>query len=628
MSTPSIFSHGSFDKRAARPTAGDLSESRPSRLSSLGNFLFKFRLPLVLIIGLAWYLRARHPHYASAYMDESIYVLFGRMFLSRHFETPLNEPLNSTFGWYLWPILAAWADRIRGLVGVRELGAAMGALTVWAVYGFSRRVFSRAVGLASALVFALLGPAVFASRIATHDVGSIFFLVLGLWLFICAWQEQKWPTWLAASLCLFAAFLCKYLVALYFPLLVILSVWKGRRAILAFALPLAVLCGAYGFYFRKSLIALWRYGRAYGSLKAPAAIAWHIYFTDRLDFWILFLLALLAWFPDGKASWRKVSLLFVGVAIMPVFQFVSRADYDYWKHVNYSLLFLVPLAMQGLIRMLRRIAPVSYSISGTVVVGCLALGLGWVGNAWRIDRFVFWPNVEPVVAYFDGRLASSDRILVDDTVFRYYLSPPLHQWQIVDPLSFRYGAQTGPTAYSAAVRDGSFDYIVLDGGIGEEAQQLQAAIRPELASRYTLRAHTPDPVTGHEIEIFERTNPLVTEPTKTGPQVVITAPAAGAIVKTNGDMATLSAEVTGIQAGDYALVDVFTNRWYPQGGKLFPGAPDGAFTQTVHLAGAGREQCFHIVRVRVFDPAGHFLTRAMNFDIARSNPDGTPPNCH
>ncbi|HVA18046.1 MAG TPA: glycosyltransferase family 39 protein [Candidatus Dormibacteraeota bacterium] len=584
-------------------------------------------MPLLLIVALAWYLRARNPHYASAYMDESIYVLFGRMFLTRHFDAPLNNPLDSSFGWYLWPVLAAWADRIRGLVGVRELGAAMGTLTVWAVYGFSKRVFSRAVSLAAALVFALLGPAVIASRIATRDVGSILFLAVGLWLFVRAWQEQDWPTWLGASLCLFAAFLCKYLIAIYFPFLVIVSLWKGRRAILVFGLTLAVFCGAYAVYFRESLAALWRYGRAYGSLKAPAAAAWHIYFADRLDFWILFALALLAWVPDGKGSWKKVMLLFGGVAIMPLFQLVSRADYDYWKHVNYSFLFLVPLAMQGLIVILRRIAPVSYSIPATVMACCLAVGLGWMGNAWRINRFVFWPNVEPVVAYFDGHLVSDDRILVDDTVFRYYFSPTLRQWQMIDPFYFSYGTETGLPAYAAAVRDGSFDYIILDGGIGEDAKEMQTAIRPNLAGRYSLRVSTPDPVTGHEIEIYERTNPAAMVPTESGPQVFITAPAEGVLVRTDGDSATLSGTVKGIQVGDYVLVDVFTNHWYRQGGKIFPGSPEGAFTQTIHLGGGGRQQCFHIVRVRLFDPTGHFIARAMNFDIARANLDGTPPNC-
>lgn len=598
-----------------------------SRLASVQDLLLKFRLPLVVIVALAWYLRARNPHFASAYMDETIYVLFGRMFLVRHFEAPLNNPLNSSFGWYLWPILAVWADRIRGLIGVRELGAAIGALTVWAVYGFSRRVFSRAVGLAAALVFALLGPAVIASRIATRDVGSIFFLAVGLWLFARAWQEQDWPTWLAASLSLFAAFLCKFLIAIYFPFLVILSLWKGRRAILAFGLTLTILCGGYAIYFRESLIALVQYGRAYGSLQAPTAAAWHIYFTDRLDFWILFALALLAWVPDAKGSWKKVMLLFGGVAIMPIFQAVSRADYDYWKHVNYSFLFLVPLAMQGLIVILRWIAPASYSIPATAMVGCLAFGLGWMGNAWRINRFVFWPNVEPAVAYFDGHLVSDDRILIDDTVFRYYFSPPLRQWQMVDPFYFSYGTETGLPAYAAAVRDGSFDYIVLDSGIGEDAQEMQMAIRPNLAGRYSLRVSTPDPVTGHEIEIYERTNPAAMAPAQSGPQIVITAPAEGALVRTDGDSTTLSGTVKGIQAGDYVLVDAFTNQWYRQGGKIFPGAPEGAFTQTIHLGGGGRQQCFHIVRARLFDRGGHFIARAMNFDIARANPDGTSLNC-
>ena len=161
----------------------------------------------------------------------------------------------------------------------------------------------------------------------------------------------------------------------------------------------------------------------------------------------------------------------------------------------------------------------------------------------------FWPNVEPAVAYFDGHLVSADRILIDDTVFRYYFSPPLRQWQMVDPFYFSYGTQTGLPAYAAAVRDGSFDYVVLDGGIGEDAQEMQTAIRPNLPSRYSLRVSTPDPVTGHEIEIYERTNPAAMAPTGSGPQVVIIAPAEGALVRTDGDSATLSGTVKGIQVG-------------------------------------------------------------------------------
>jgi hypothetical protein len=93
---------------------------------------------------------------------------------------------------------------------------------------------------------------------------------------------------------------------------------------------------------------------------------------------------------------------------------------------------------------------------------------------------------------------------VDDSVLRYYFSPPLRQNQITDPFYFSYRGESGEAAYAAAVRDGHFDYVVLDGGMGEEARRMQAAIRPALddSSRYTLLMTTLDPVMHQKIEIY------------------------------------------------------------------------------------------------------------------------------
>jgi hypothetical protein len=608
-------------------SASNKSSAPPKRTFSFWSSLRKFQWPLVAIVAVAWYLRARDPHYSSAYMDESIYILYGHMFLTRHFQPPIDHPLNFSFGWYLWPILAAWADRIAGLAGVRELAAAMGAGIVCAIYGFAKRLFSPAVGLASALVFALLGPAILVSRVATRDIGSLFFFAIGLWLFIRAWQSDTWPTWLSAAFCMFAAFLCKYLIAIYFPFLVILAFRKNRRAILGYFLPLAVLCAFYAGYYYASLVALLRYGRAYGSLKAPAAQAWQIYFSHRLDFWILVLLALAAFFSVRQTGAWKLALLWCGAAIMPLFQLLSRADYDYWKHVNYSLIFLVPLAMQGLLSALQRLGSRPYKFSAPVAVACLAVGFAWMGNAWHIDRFVFWPNTEPIAAYFQGRLTSFDRVLVDDTVLRYTFSPPLPQWQITDPFYFHYDSGTGAPAYSAAVTNGLFDYIVLDGGIGDDAQRMANAIRPALSPRYALQLEMPEPNLGQEIQIYERQNPPAAVASVSGPQIQIVSPASNAVVHTDRTATTLQAQVKGISAGDYAVADVFTNRWYTQTGKMRPGAPDGELSATIYLAGEGREQCHHIVRVRLFDPAGHFLASALSFNVARANADGAVPSC-
>ncbi len=687
------------------------------------TFRFARRLALLLILLGAWYLRAHDPRYSSAFMDESIYVLYGRMFLSNQFEAPLDEPLHWSFGWYLWPAMAATADRLgglapyqdgTGLVALREMSALLGMLTVLALYGFARRLSSPAVGLASAAVFALLGPAVFVFRIATRDAGALFFFAVGLWLCSRAWQDEEKRSWFGAAVCFFAAFLCKYLVALYFPFLALLGLRRWRQSVLAFALPLALLCAVYGWIYADDLAYLLRYARGYGSLAAQAGQAWKIYVTQRLDFWVLLGLSLFAWRRQGALP------LWLGAAVMPAFQWLARADYDYWKHVNYSLLFLVPLAMAGLFHLTSRLdgllrrhsaqemvpTPIEtgrisggrglspaakrgpsippsgalapkvhhvpihayslgpYPIFTISVVILLAVSLGWAGDAWRMERFLFWPNVEPIAAFFEGRLGPEHRVLVDDSVLRYYFSPPLSQSRITDPFYFGYQGATGEAAYAAAVRDGYFDYVVLDGGMGEEARQMQAAIRPALgdSSRYTLLMAMPDPVLHQKIEIYERREPPVAgglvgasfELARDSlPRIEIRAPLSNSVVQTVNKSARLEGIAYGVpsrSAGWYVRAEVFTNRWYPQGQNKIPLVPwtlgpldsstsplpdpstlrplnPWTFSETIYLAGEGTEQCYHLVRVRLYDEQDSLKATAVNYGVARANPDGSAPGC-
>ena len=76
-------------------------------------------------------------------------------------------------------------------------------------------------------------------------------------------------------------------------------------------------------------------------------------------------------------------------------------------------------------------------------VAALAIAVAVLGKVEKIDQFVFWPNVEPALAFFEDRLTPDDRVLVDDTVFRYYFQSKLHQYQITDPMFFRYEENSG-----------------------------------------------------------------------------------------------------------------------------------------------------------------------------------------
>jgi dolichyl-phosphate-mannose-protein mannosyltransferase len=611
-----------------KDTAG--TEQAPQRAEP-DAFRLERRLALAGILIVAAYFRMRDPLYNTAYMDESVYVVYGRMFLAHHFESPLSTPLQWTFGWYLWPAMAALADRVAGLVGLRELAAVLGTLTVAATYGFASRVFSKTTGLAAAAIMALLGPAILISRIATRDSGSVCFFALALWAFASAWQENKKRYWALAAALLLAAFLCKYLVAVYFPALVILALFKGRKPALLFALPLTAACAAYWFLHSADLLHLLRYGSGYGSLRAPEPYA--IYIFARWDFWLVAWFSLVAF---GERSWRaRAGWMFAGALLMMAVQWQTRADFDYWKHVNYALLFLAPAAAAGVLFLVRQFLPKNYGAQltwGTTAVVVLALAAGWFGKVQHFNQFIFWPNVDPALAYFEGRLTPQDRVLVDDTVFRYYFHPPLGQGQITDPMYVAYHDSSGSDlrgddAYKAAVAEKAFSYIVLNGGMGEEAQRMNAAARPVLGG-YQLELKVADPVLGHTIEIYARRQDAAASgaaapdvqqgdalPANGAPGIRIVTPASRAVV--SQAETALEGRASGVQAGWFVRVEVFTDRWHPQG-EAVAIAADGTFRQKILLAGEGPQQCNHLVRARLLDTQHKSRAVTMNTAIGRA----------
>ena len=600
-----------------------LSSEDSTELKGEDSFRLERGLALMLIAAAAIYLRVRDPLYSTAYMDESVYVVYGRMFLARHFESPLDTPLQWTFGWYLWPMMAAWADRLGGLAALRELAAGLGVVTVAATYGFTSRVFSKAAGLGAAAIMAVIAPAVLVSRIATRDSGSIAFFALGLWAFAAAWRDNKKRYWILTGLCLFAAFLCKYLVALYFPVLVLLALRKGWRPVLLLALPLTLACAAYGLLHFADLKHLLLYGSGYSSLRAPDA--WEIYAGRRGDFWLLLAPAIVAL---ASRRWRVAAAwLWAGACLMLLFQWKSRADYDYWKHVNYTLLFLVPLAAAGVVTAMHVFHEKNYGsrlVWSVAAIIALAGGVAVLGDSLSIQKFLFWPDVEPALAYFDGRLGSQDRVLVDDTVFRYYFQPPLHQSTIADPMYFHYRDSSGhdnfgADAYKAAVGEGAFSYVLMDGGMGGEARSMDAAIRP-LLGRYQLQMSALDPVLGQKIEIYARDAASTTG----GPEIHLTSPASGALVTTQNDATIAEGVATGAHTDWYAEIEVFTNQWYRQGERVRI-APDGSFRQSIYLGGQGPQQCYHLVRARLFDDKGRQRAIALNYGVARA---GGPTACN
>jgi hypothetical protein len=589
-------------------------------------------LVLAVILAGGFWLRGHDPLYNTAFQDEHAYVLFGNMFLGNHFEAPYEQPLYFSMGWYLWSIMAALAHRAGGLLALRLFSAALGTLTLLAVFGFTKRLFGWQAGLSAAAIFAVASPPVWAFRIATYDAGAIFFFAVGLWLYAKAWDEERDLVWLAAAAAMFAAFLSKYVVAIFFPALVLLTWGRRWRAVVLFSGALTLACAAYGAYYWTDL---WTLVTFYGRMQeatTPISLV-ETYGFHRIDVWLLVAVAMLASRLRPAIGRGVVPLLWLGVVILLTFQSTSGfLGPRFYKQASYALLFLVPMSAAGLLDGLRIVGRRVYPTVAVVAVVLLSAGVAAADRSWDTPGHIFWPNVDPILTFFEGRVASTTTFLVDDPTLRAYLRDsqaalPLRNVQ--DAYYLRYADVEGPAAYAAAVRDGVYDYVVFDSsGMEPPVLAMQKAVRPELERGYELLARLQEPGMRRAIEIYQRKAPPVARPdTAPGrPRIEVRAPLADRPVQTEGIQARLSGQVFNAPAGSYLTVDLFTDRWYHQGDRI---APDeaGAFTHTIYLGGQGVQQCSHVLRVRLFAPDSRYLATAAQLGLVRANPDGTMPAC-
>ena len=579
-------------------------------------------LPSLWMLALA--LRTQLLGETSAFMDEALNVAYGRIFLARPLAPPLSETLYWHNGWYLWPVAAALAERAGGLYAQRLLAALLGAGTTVLVGVLGTRTFSRPVGWAAALLYALLGPAVFAASMGEYDAAAIAALAAGACLLARALEEDRPRQWLGGAALLFTAFLSKYVAALYFPLLVAIAALRSRRSIRWLALPLAAACAAYAVTYRAVLANVIRVlGADDARLHLSRADRWAIYVTDRVDLWVLVALSVLCFVPLGAEDRRarrlvraRAAMLCACAAVMFLLHFVSRAsDVRFSKHAAYSLVFLAPAAAEGLRRLIAStpFSPARHSMGFAVSVAALAVALGTLGGTFHTRGLVFWPDLAPASAWLEGKLDSGSRVLTNDLGLLQEVSPPLPFRSVTGPYALQYAGLSGAEAYARAVDDGLFDYVVLTPPGPEEAVAgLQAAVRSPLAVRYTQVLHTLDPMLSWTIDVYARREPGPRQPT--GPRLDLLSQ-----VPLAGSKLSLEGRVRRANPGFRVAVDVLTNRWYPQGQPVVLVSGDSLFAYTVYL---GR-RCGILVRARLLDGAGRVLAadaRAVELPGCQANP--------
>lgn len=587
------------------------------------------RLWLLLVLAIAFGLRAYNPGFNSPFEDESFMILMGRSVLAHAPDLPIY--MRTAFGWYLWPVATALADFSGGIVGVRLMSATLGTLAVLGMYLFSRQLFGDRIGVASSLLFAVSSPAILTSRIATHDAAGVPLLTFALWLFVRGWLRGEWRDWIGSALCFFGCFLVKHPLAAFFPPACIIAMLVDRKRGLGFAILLSVLVATYTAIYFDTIRALLVFVAGFNAFRAPPNQLWTIYFTNRVDVWLCVVLALVAVFRGSRRERVIIALLLVGAATFSALHVARRLDYHTWKHAVYALVFLVPAAAAGAVSLADRLMhsqPVPTSACLLIVAG-LVFALGRRGLLVKNGGLPFlWPNAGVVSEFLQARVQSGQRVLVDDAAVRYVLRDLSAQDHIVDQYFFEYGDKRGPDAYAQAVADGWFDYIVFDGTTSNGALALERAIQPALGLRYVERIRAMQPNTGEDAVIYERVSPAVSR-APGAPVLIVDTPKTGDTVIAAGPRPTV--EVTGhvdrSPLGAVLQLDVFTDRWYQQGPLLTPDTRTGRFSRRVILGGEGAQRCTHVLRVRLLGVANRIIDEVTTSGIVRASPDSATAPC-
>ncbi len=584
---------------------------------------------LLLVLAIAFLLRAFDLTFNTAFEDESFMILMGRSVLANAPDVSIY--MRTAFGWYLWPVALALADLGGGLVGVRLLAAVLGTAAVLGMYLFARRLFGARIGLSAALFFAACTPAILTSRIATHDAAGVPLLLFALFLFARGWQEEQARDWVGSALLFFACFLVKHPLAAFFPPACLLAVVLNRKHGLLFAAVLSLCVAGYAAWYADTIRALLAFVADFDAFRAPNDQLWTIYVRNRLDVWLCVLLTIVAFIRCPRRERLIIAALCVGAVTFSALHVSRRLDFHTWKHAVYALVFLVPAAAAGALSLADQLMrqQAGPTTACMIIAAGTLFGFGRPGLLADHGGLPFlWPNAGVVSEFLRTRVQFRQRVLVDDAAIRYVLRDLTPQDHIADQYYMEYRGKTGSAAYALAVAEGWFDYIVLDGTTSSASVALERAIAPVVGARYVERNRAMQPNTGEDAVIYERISPPVSRPPD-APVLVVDAPKSGATVIVGGR--TPASEVAGhvkrAPIGALLQIDVFTDRWYQQGPLVAPAPGSGAFNRRVVLGGEGPHRCQHAVRVRLLGSGNRIIDEVSIAGVRRAAPDSVDVPC-
>lgn len=457
------------------------------------KYLFTFPTNLLLVILLLSFLiRVVNLNYNSPFLDEAIYLTLGKQVLSWQWQS--EDPYAWVGGNPLfYPTLSAIFGFFGGIVGARFFSVLLGTFSVYLMYQFGKILklskeekTNQLIGLISSAFLGVLAMPVFLSRWAIYDMLSFTLFLLGVVLLQRALNLKNPKLWqpegrfFAAAAILFMSFLAKYITLILFPAIIIWALYKSKQvsketfsvALRYFALPLLLGTGFYFFRYMEDLIHF--------QTEQVSTISYSV--DQILMQYIMYSFPAIAIALGGAVMLLRrnfiTTIFLLGAAsIVPVVHAVTSNFASVHQHAYLSILFLLPLGAYFFTRIYEKV-----KVLGNLVVVIVLLTVLTYSQTQVRALESMWTNTNDVLSYLEEKTTSHERIYAPEADVAAVDLSNIKNENIVGQYSFKYKNIENNNAYSTAIKESYFDFIVIDN---ENTSEVSKTVKNSLTNHYS-----------------------------------------------------------------------------------------------------------------------------------------------
>jgi 4-amino-4-deoxy-L-arabinose transferase-like glycosyltransferase len=473
-------------------------------------------------------------HANAAFLDETTYIDAGRQLLYAWLHGGPNLHYAAYFSGapVIYPVMAAVANWLGGLTGVRLLSLVFMLATTGFCYDSARRLYGRQAGYFAAAAFATCEGTLFLGSFATFDAMAVMLVALAAWLVIRAAVADRSGAGALAALYIAAPVMAlanatKYASALYDLVIIAMAFFlvAGRydfRTAIRTSLTLAALVGG----LLATLLALGgsdyiqgvnstTVARPHGNTALAVVVHESVSWVGAIaGLALICALGLAIACTRHRASWATGGLgatLALAALAAPLNQLRIHTSVSLTKHVDFGAWFGALVIGYGFSWLVgrrrstpgavdpsiapkvtwspepptRNLRPLHYALIASILAPMLL-----AGTHQSLTIFKAWPNSDTLVATLRPLVAETKGpILVTDDTPEYYLGNPATAGRWRDTFYFAYTPPglhrtvTGPSAFSQAIHNGYFSIISVN--LGSTTRQADEAIARAVSTNHS-----------------------------------------------------------------------------------------------------------------------------------------------